>query len=58
MTDKTVAQSGHVVPVVFTRDMLDWLPWIEPMAEQVMTVRHLTSLVDASRVKSDRKSVV
>ena len=52
MTDKTLTPPAHTEPVVFTRDMLDWLPWIEPMAEQDMTERHLTSLVDASRVKS------
>jgi len=52
MTDKTLTPPPHAEPVVFTRDMLDWLPWLEPMAEQDMTERHLTSLVDASRVKS------
>ena len=52
MTDKTVPQSGHTVPTVFTRDMLDWLPWLEPMEPEKMTERHLTSLVDASRIKS------
>ena len=52
MTDKTLTPPPHTEPVVFTRDMLDWLPWLEPMAEQDMTERHLTSLVDASRVKS------
>ena len=52
MTDKTISQSGHVVPTVFTRDMLDWLPWLEPMDAEKMTERHLTSLVDASRIKS------
>ena len=52
MTDKTIPQSGHVVPAVFTRDMLDWLPWLEPMAAEQMTERHLASLVDAARVKS------
>src|SRR5471032_2688904 len=52
MTDKTVPQSGHSVPTVFTRDMLDWLPWLEPMEAEKMTARHLESLVDASRVKS------
>ena len=52
MTDKTVPQSGHIVPAVFTRDMLDWLPWLEPMEAEKMTPRHLESLVDASRVKS------
>ena len=52
MTDKTVPQSGHAIPTVFTRDMLDWLPWLEPMDAEKMTARHLESLVDASRVKS------
>src|SRR5882757_2635478 len=52
MTDKTVPQSGHVVPTVFTRDMLDWLPWLEPVAADQMTERQLASLVDAARVKS------
>src|SRR6185436_16392653 len=52
MTDKTVPQSGHVVPAVFTRDMLDWLPWLEPVAAERMSERQLASLVDAARVKS------
>ena len=53
MTDKTIPQSGHVVPDVFTRDMLDWLPWLEPVAADKMSERQLASLVDAARVKSD-----
>ena len=53
MTDKTIPQSGHVVPTVFTRDMLDWLPWLEPVAADKMSERQLASLVDAARVKSD-----
>jgi alkylhydroperoxidase domain protein len=53
MTDKTIPQSGHVVPAVFTRDMLDWLPWLEPVPADKMTERQLASLVDAARVKSD-----
>ena len=52
MTDKTLTPPPHDEPVVFTRDQLDWLPWLEPMAEQDMTGRHLASLVDAARVKS------
>ena len=52
-TDKTIPQSGHVVPAVFTRDMLDWLPWLEPVAADKMNERQLASLVDAARVKSD-----
>ena len=39
MTDKVLSTPPHVEPVVFTRDMLDWLPWLEPMAE-----RHLDGL--------------
>jgi alkylhydroperoxidase domain protein len=52
MTDKTLTPPPHTEPVVFTRDMLDWLPWLEPMAEADMTERHLASLVDAARAKS------
>jgi alkylhydroperoxidase domain protein len=53
MTDETIPQSGHVVPDVFTRDMLDWLPWLEPVAADKMSERQLASLVDAARVKPD-----
>jgi alkylhydroperoxidase domain protein len=52
MTDKTLTPPPHTEPVVFTRDMLDWLPWLEPMAEADMTEHHIKSLVDAARVKS------
>ncbi|WP_422033747.1 alkylhydroperoxidase domain protein [Reyranella sp.] len=51
-TDKTLTPPPHTEPVVFTRDMLDWLPWLEPMAEVDMTEHHIRSLVDAARVKS------
>ncbi len=51
-TDKTLTPPPHTEPVVFTRDMLDWLPWLEPMAEADMTEQHIKSLVDAARVKS------
>ena len=53
MTDKTLTPPPHTEPVVFTRDMLDWLPWLEPVAADRMTERQLASLVDAARVKSD-----
>ena len=52
MTDKVLSPPTHVEPVVFTRDMLDWLPWLEPMAEQDLTARHMAGLVDAARAKS------
>jgi alkylhydroperoxidase domain protein len=52
MTDKVLSPPNHVEPVVFTRDQLDWLPWLEPMAEQDLTARHMAGLVDAARAKS------
>ena len=32
-SEKTLIPATHTEPVVFTRDQLDWLPWLEPMAE-------------------------
>ena len=52
MTDKVLSPPPHVEPEVFTRDQLDWLPWLEPMAEQDLTARHMAGLVDAARAKS------
>lgn len=52
MTDKVLSPPDHVEPVVFTRDQLDWLPWLEPMAEHDLTARHMAGLVDAVRAKS------
>ncbi|WP_421994560.1 alkylhydroperoxidase domain protein [Reyranella sp.] len=52
MTDQVLTPPPHVEPVVFTRDMLDWLPWLEPMAEEGLTARHMTALVEAARAKS------
>ena len=52
MTDKTLTPPPHDEPVVFTRDQLDWLPWLEPLAESELTPRHMTALVDAPRAKS------
>jgi alkylhydroperoxidase domain protein len=52
MTDKVLSPTDHVEPVVFTRDQLDWLPWLEPMAEHDLTARHMAGLVDAARAKS------
>lgn len=52
MTDIVHTPEGHTVPNEFTRAMLDWLPWLEPMAEAALTLRHMQGLVDASRAKS------
>jgi alkylhydroperoxidase domain protein len=32
--------------------LLDWLPWLEPLAIEELTERHMAGLVDAARVKS------
>jgi alkylhydroperoxidase domain protein len=52
MTDAILTPTGHTVPDVFTRALLDWLPWLEPMAEADLTPRHIKALVDVSRAKS------
>src|SRR5215218_8230137 len=51
-TDTTLTPRLPTDPRDFTRDMLDWLPWLEPMAEADMTEHHVKILVDAARVKS------
>ena len=48
----TVAHPGNSVPAAFTRDMLDWLPWLEPPAAEALTERQRTSLVDPGRASS------
>jgi alkylhydroperoxidase domain protein len=52
MSDKVLIPSEHVEPVVFTRDQLDWLPWLEPIPERDLTEEHMAALVDAVRAKS------
>jgi alkylhydroperoxidase domain protein len=52
MADHVVVPPDHTVPVTFTRAQLDWLPWLEPLAAEALTERHVRSLVDAARVKS------
>jgi alkylhydroperoxidase domain protein len=52
MADYVLVPPDHTVPVTFTRAQLDWLPWLEPLAAEALTERHVRSLVDAARVKS------
>src|SRR5499425_128865 len=52
MADSVLTPPEHTVPIVFTRAQLDWLPWLEPLAVEALTERHVASLVDAARVKS------
>ncbi len=52
MAETVLTPPAHVLPVAFTRDQLDWLPWVAPLAEAELTERHITALVDAARAKS------
>jgi alkylhydroperoxidase domain protein len=52
MPDTILEPPPHTVPVAFTRALLDWLPWLEPLAVDALTERHMEALVDAARTKS------
>lgn len=53
MTETTLVPPPHEVPAVFTRALLDWLPWLEPMAKAELTPRHMAGLVDPARANSE-----
>jgi alkylhydroperoxidase domain protein len=52
MPDTILEPPPHTVPVAFTRALLDWLPWLEPLAVDALTERHMEALVDTARAKS------
>ena len=52
MSDSIITHPHNILPNIFTQKELAWLPWIEPLPEADFTERHLTSLVDPSRIKS------
>lgn len=52
MTETTLHPEGHKIPASFTRDLLDWLPWLEPVAKADLTERQMTGLVDSGRANS------
>jgi alkylhydroperoxidase domain protein len=52
MPDSILEPPPHTVPVAFTRALLDWLPWLEPLAVDALTERHMEALVDTARAKS------
>ena len=37
MADTVLDPPPHTVPTVFTRALLDWLPWLEPLAVEALT---------------------
>jgi alkylhydroperoxidase domain protein len=50
--DKIVEPPLHTAPAVFTRALLDWRPWLKPLAAESLTERQMAGLVDAVRAKS------
>ncbi len=52
MLETILEPPPHKVPAVFTRALLDWLPWLEPLEVDALTERQMAGLVDAARVKS------
>ena len=52
MTDSVLHQAVANPPAAFTRDELDWLPWLEPVPEGTLTEQQRAALVDAARAKS------
>ena len=39
-------------PEAFTRGSIGWVPWLEPLAPEELTQRHLDGLVEESRIAS------
>ena len=52
MTGTTLSHPENAEPTAFTRDLLEWLPWIEPVAKDALTERQRRGLVDAARANS------
>jgi len=40
------------IPNIFTRDVLDWQPWLAPVPESELSPRQFEALIDAARAKS------
>ncbi|OCP03404.1 MULTISPECIES: alkylhydroperoxidase domain protein [unclassified Ensifer] len=52
MTEHAIIPEVANPPVVFTQDEIGWTPWLQPLAEDDLTERHLKGLVEAARAKS------
>src|ERR1700733_398358 len=52
MTETVVTHPDNHEPTAFTLAMLEWLPWLQPPEEAVLTERQRASLVDNARAKS------
>lgn len=52
MPDTVLTYPDNHEPVAFTRDELDWLPWLNPPEAEALTERQRESLTDPARAKS------
>lgn len=52
MSDKIVTHSANTAPNAFTQAQLDWLPWLEPPAEESLNAVQQDALIDRARAKS------
>jgi alkylhydroperoxidase domain protein len=52
MTDAILTHPDNAEPTLFTRAKVEWLPWLEPLAEEALTPRHIAALIEAARAKS------
>lgn len=52
MSDKIVTHPANAVPTAFTQAQLDWLPWLEPPAEEDLSAEQQDALIDRARAKS------
>ncbi len=52
MPDHVITYPDHQEPAAFTRAVLPWLPWLEPLSADQLTDRHRDGLVDPARQKS------
>ena len=52
MSDAILHPAVHNAPVAFTKEQLEWLPWLAPLEPSELTPRHMQALVDAARAKS------
>lgn len=52
MTEVAITPGVENPPITFTQAEIGWTPWLQPVAEDDLTDRHLRGLVEAARAKS------
>ncbi|MGE6784120.1 alkylhydroperoxidase domain protein [Ensifer adhaerens] len=52
MTEHAITPPVDNPPATFTQAEIGWTPWLQPLAEDDLTERHLKGLVEAARAKS------